>query len=149
MSAILQHFIPSLTGLPPCSTLVRDLLAFPVRHGGLGIVNPTKLSPPYYEASKLITRLLVSLIVSQEANSDVDVDLVTIEATEKDVRTMNRTRHAQQASNIKDQLPEDLKHHAEMASEKGASSWLAVLPIGEHCGYGRLRFKLNFDPEAC
>ena len=38
-TAIQQHFIPALTGLPPCSMLVRDLLALPVRHGGLGIVN--------------------------------------------------------------------------------------------------------------
>ena len=43
-NAIQQHFIPALTGLPPCSKLERDLLALPVRHGGLGIVNPTTLS---------------------------------------------------------------------------------------------------------
>jgi len=60
------------------------------------------------------------------------MDSETIEATKKEVRTMNRTRHAQQASNVKDRLPDDLKRQAEVASEKGASSWLSVLPIGEH-----------------
>ena len=31
--AIHQHFIPALTGRPPCSTIERDLLALPVRGG--------------------------------------------------------------------------------------------------------------------
>ena len=128
--AIQQHFIPALMGLPPCSMVVRDLLALPARHGGLGIINPTTLSSSYYSASEVIARPLVSFIVSQEANPNMDLE--TIEATKKEVRTMNCTRHAQQASNIKDQLPDDLKCHAELGSEKGASSWLAVLPIGEH-----------------
>ena len=83
---------------------MRDLLTLPARHGGLGIVNPTTLSSPYYSASEVITRPLVSFIVSQEANPNMDSE--TIEATKKEVRTMNRTRHAQQASNVKDQLPD-------------------------------------------
>ena len=56
-------------------------------------------------------------------------------ALKKDVRDMNRTRHAQQACTVKDQLPDNLKRHAELASEKGASSWLSVLPIAEHGFY--------------
>ena len=35
-------------------------------------------------------------------------------------------------ANIKDQLPNDLKRILELASEKGASLWLAVLPIKKH-----------------
>ena len=110
--------------------LERDLFTLPTRHGGLGIVNPTTLSLPFHQASELVTRPLVSLIMSQDAN--LNVHLETIAATKKDVRTLNRTRQAQQASNLKDQLPDVLKRHAELASEKGASSWLAVLPIEEH-----------------
>ena len=132
-NAIQQHLIPALTGLPPCSELERDLLALPMRHGGLGIANPTTLSSPYYHASKLLTNPLVSLIVSQEANESVDPD--TIVAIKKDVRNLNRLRQAQQANNVKDQLPESLKRQADLASEKGASSWLSVLPIGEHGFY--------------
>ena len=129
-SAIQQHFIPALTGLPPCSELIRDLLALPAKHGGLGIVNPKMLSSPSYNGSELITRPLVSLIVFQEANPNMDPGIV--EATKKHVRTMNCARHAYQASNVKDQLPNDLKCLVELASEKRAFSWLAVLPIGEY-----------------
>ena len=76
------------------------------------------LTQQYY-LHQLITRPLVSLIVSQEVNSDADVDLVTIEATKNDMRTMNRTRHAQQASNVKDQLPDDLKRMHNWQAKKG------------------------------
>ena len=124
-NVIQQHFIPALTGLPPCSKLERDLLALPVRHGGLGIANPTTLSSPYYQASRLLTKPLVSLIESQEANETVDPE--TILATKREVRNLNRTRHMQQASHVKDQLPESLKRHADLASEKGAS-FMAVSP---------------------
>ena len=157
-NAIQQHLIPALTGLPPCSELERDLLALPMRHGGLGIANPTTLSSPYYHASKLLTNPLVSLIVSQEASESVDPD--TIVAIKKDVINLNRLRQAQQANNVKDQLPESLKRQADLASEKGASSWLSVLPIGEHGFYlhkGEFRdalllrynWQLHSTPRTC
>ena len=69
---------------------------------------------------------LVSLIVSQQANETVDPE--TIMATKKEVRNLNRIRQAEQANNVKDQLPEGLKREADLASEKGSSSWLSVLP---------------------
>ncbi len=48
------------------------------------------------------------------------------------MRALNRAEHAQQANDVKDKLPSYLKRHADLASEKGASSWLSVIPIGTH-----------------
>ena len=56
-TAIQEHFVSTLTGHPPCSMLVRDLLALPLRHGGLSIVNPTTISSPSYKASELVLSL--------------------------------------------------------------------------------------------
>ena len=39
--AIRQKFLSSLTGQSALSNDTRDLLALPVWHGGLGIINPT------------------------------------------------------------------------------------------------------------
>ena len=39
-----EHLIPVLTGRPPCSSMIRDLLALPVRLGGLGIRDPSATS---------------------------------------------------------------------------------------------------------
>ena len=46
--AIQQHLIPALTGRPPCSREERDLLALPIRLGGMGITNPVY---PHHKAS--------------------------------------------------------------------------------------------------
>ena len=49
--AIQQHFIPALTGREACSVAERDLLALPVRLGGMGLVNP--MSESIQRISKL------------------------------------------------------------------------------------------------
>lgn len=41
--AIYQHFLPLLTGLPPCFSLLHSLSALPARLGGLELVNPLNL----------------------------------------------------------------------------------------------------------
>ena len=43
-SAIHQYLIPALTGQPPGSSIKRDLLALPVRLGGLGLCDPSAIS---------------------------------------------------------------------------------------------------------
>ena len=51
-NAIHQHLIPVLTGRPPCSSIARDLLALPVRLGGLGIRDPSATSSESFQSSK-------------------------------------------------------------------------------------------------
>ncbi len=86
-----------------------------MRHGGLGIVHPTTLSSHFQQIY-------------------YNVDPQTRVTAKKDVRTLNRIRHAQHAKMVKDHLylPSDLKYHAKLASEKGASPWLSVIPTNEH-----------------
>ena len=52
---IRQQFLPALTGQNAFKHLERDLMALPVRHGGLGIINPSKNVSTIYEASRLIS----------------------------------------------------------------------------------------------
>ena len=70
-TAIHQHFIPALTGREVCSAAERDLLAHPVRLGGMGLLNPTSESTPAFEASKRTTAPLVALIVVQDPHKTV------------------------------------------------------------------------------
>ena len=46
--SIRSRLIPALTGRAPPCHIDRELLALPARLGGLGIVNPTKLSSSEY-----------------------------------------------------------------------------------------------------
>ena len=54
--AITQHLIPAITGRKSCSTVERELLALPVRLGGLGLTNPSTLSSPSLQASEMLTK---------------------------------------------------------------------------------------------
>ena len=58
------HSISQLMRAPPNDT-DRELLALPARLGGLGIVNPTKLSPSEHQASINISAPLRDLILEQ------------------------------------------------------------------------------------
>ena len=58
------HSLSQLMRAPPNDT-DRELLALPARLGGLGIVNPTKLSPSEHQASINISAPLRDLILEQ------------------------------------------------------------------------------------
>ena len=80
--AIHQLFIPSLTGRPPCSKLIRDLLALPVRLGGLGLTNPTDISDDNFQASVKLTAPLVAVIATQDQTLEIDPNDIFVVKTE-------------------------------------------------------------------
>ena len=125
--------IPSITGCPPCSKLTRDLLALPVRLGGLGLVNPTETSDKF-QASMKLTAPLVATIVSQDQTCEINPDPDYIYIRKKEIRAFNRQYSEDQANVIYSQLTPQLKRCVDLARERGASSWLSVLENVEHCG---------------
>ena len=133
-NAIHRQLITALTGRPSCSSVERDLLALPVRLGGLGLSNPATSSPDVFQASQSLTGPLVALIVAQDVSQIVDPEATS--TIKKNIKKSNHLRKAQQASNINDQLPpSQLKRSVNLATAKGSSSWLSVLPLEEHGFY--------------
>ena len=72
--AIHQHLIPALTGRLPGSSIERQLLALPVRLGGLGLSDPAAISSEYFQSSERITAPLVAVIVSRGGDDTIDFD---------------------------------------------------------------------------
>ncbi len=138
--AIQQTFIPALTGRPPCSKLTRDLLALPVRHIGMGLMNPTDTSIHHFQTSEMITSPLTEIILSQDQTKDVDP--TQIATLKKEVRKANRSRNEEKADTIYNELPPQLKRQIDLAKERESSSWLSVLPPSEqgfHLHKGKFR----------
>ena len=109
----------------------RDLFALPCRLGGLGIPNPTKVAGQQYVSSQSVTAPLAALILQQECTYPADV---TMEQTAIN-RKIKAQRHQQQqkeAASLREKLPQDMKRVMDFCSEKGASSWLGVIPLEEH-----------------
>ena len=121
-------FIPSLTGQHILGEQERKLLALPSRLGGLGISNPEEAADEQYDASLRTTAPLAALIVQQETS--IATACEEVQKVRKKIRKESRQRQENRAQTLKDG---PMQRHLELASEKGASTWLEALPIKDQC----------------
>ena len=128
--AILFHLLPSLTGRDAFSPLERELMALPARLGGLGIPNPVLQASSAYHNSKTVSDPLTSLIIEQTLElSEQTVKAQSSSKSESRKRLDGeKTKHQE----LMETMPAKLKRAVEVASEKGASTWLTALPLEEH-----------------
>ena len=126
--AIADVLIPSITDHHCTTPSERDLLALPVRLGGLGIINPSQDADLQYQASMKTTAPLVEKIVSQAHETPDDAVVSSLQQNVRREKTkVLRTR----LNDIKNSLTLKTQRAVELASEKGASNWLTVIPIDE------------------
>ena len=125
--AISDVLIPSLLEHQVTET-ERDLLALPVRMGGLGLVNPVNQSRQEYEASIKATAPLVKQIVKQAVEPPNDEDVVS---AQRCVRQEKADSARRDLKHVTKSLPLKSQRAVEFMKEKGASSWLSVIPLKE------------------
>ena len=147
--AIADVLIPSITDHHCTTPSERDLLALPVRLGGLGIINPSQDADLQYQASMKTTAPLVEKIVSQVHETPDDTVVSALQqSARREKNEVLRTR----LHEIKNSLTLKTQRAVELASEKGASNWLTVIPIDEmgftlNKGEFRDALKLRYDWE--
>ena len=129
--AIRHKFIPSLTGQSALNCETRELMALPIRHGGLGIINPTRNNSYHHKSSQSITAPLVSLILVQSHTYHQEAKAEQLNAKKKAVK-IRKQSDSQAAAELESKLSNNMKRAMQVSTEKGASSWLATLPIDEH-----------------
>ena len=125
--AIHQELIPALTGREPNSPEEKKLLALPVRHGGLNICNPVEMTETELMGSKSISAPLTEMITSQ--TNIRDFTKPQLQNAECVLHQQKRERNSIATQETKEQLPQHLQRTMELASEKGASTWLTALPL--------------------
>ena len=130
-AAIRLKFIPTLTGRNAINDMERQLLALPVREGGLNIINPTKTATIQLEASTKISAPIVALLIQQTPNYTPSVKNLQ-EKTTNGMKKQNRKALHDHAEVIYNELPKELQRAVNLARQKGASNWLTALPIAEH-----------------
>ena len=101
----------------------------PVQSGGLGILVFSEKTCNELENLLSITALLVALIITQAASlpNAAEIKEATKIITQRKTEQLNN-----KSSKIEGNLNPDTKKVVTQAKEKGASSWLTVLPIKEH-----------------
>ena len=77
-----------------------------------------------------LTSPLVATIATQDLDQSVDV--FEVMEVKSSIRQSNREYQAQQAETVYGHLSPQLKRRVDLAKEKGASSWLSVLPLDDH-----------------
>ena len=135
----------AITGQNAFNDTDSDLMALPVRFGGLGIINPCRQSTANNNASEKFTAPLVALILKQSHTYSSETKAEQLRAR-KDKLTLHRQQEATAASELKDKLPSNLQKALTVSVEKGASSWLSTLHIEE---YGFALHKGAFRDALC
>ena len=114
--AINSHFIPALTGQPPLGEQTRNLLALPIRLGGLGLTNPVLSAEEQYDFSQKITEPLVKRITSQEHQlGDCHSIQQHIKRDLKDARNLKQTN---EVNDLLNNVSTSLKRSMELSQEK-------------------------------
>ena len=119
MSAIIEHVTTQEE---------RDLLELPVRLGGLGLLHPARTASQEYEASMKITGPLVRQIIKQAHEPPDETEIKTLQAS---TRREKDEWLKMQCDQVRESLPSKTERAVELATEKGASNWLTVIPIRE------------------
>ena len=127
---IRTKFIPTLTGRSPPNDAERDLLALPVRLGGIGVIDPSKHSSEEFSASLKITTPLKTLIRGKDPMYPFETWEEQYKAKDE-VHKSRRKKQSDTANQMKPSLPSTLQRSMMLAQEKGASSWMTTLPVAE------------------
>ena len=117
-----------------CNQLDRNILALPVRLGGLGLGNPSLEARREYASSVKVTKPLVEQIVCQ--SHQLPEDSLT-KLAQQEVRGKRLKELEHRAERIKEMALRKTQRALDLATEKGSSAWLTVLPLQD------LGFNLN------
>jgi len=113
--------------------LLHQLLSLPIQEGGLEIVEPYKVANHHYSNSVKVTTPLVSISTHKSSISILEAHDEMM-AVKRDIHQSYHKVVKDKFNDIYKQLNMSLKKCVDIACEKGASSWLSVLPIQKH-GY--------------
>ena len=127
--AIRLQLLPAITGRDALTDDERDLLALPARQGGIGMRNPTTHTEEHNYSQRLSAPLTALIVQQSEDLGGAQEQQQAIKLTLRAERLRDQKSTATELIN---RLPRRLQHVANLASEKGASSWLTTLPIDAH-----------------
>ena len=99
--------------------------------GGLGITIPSMQADQEHQSSLLVTSALQDHILLQDEAYGYEIIAEQLDS-KAIVRNKNKEKHSKAAGDLLEHLPDNLQRSVKLASEKGSSTWLTVLPLSEH-----------------
>ena len=120
-----NEFIPALFGCN-ISPNEREILAMPIKDGGLGIRVPSENADNAYQASRKITTPLVNQIINQ---SQVLPNADDVRSSKKEALFFITEKAKDKKKCIIANQSIEMKRTLEQLAEPGASSWVGALPL--------------------
>ena len=141
-----EDFIPAILNRSFSCTdeLSPEILTLPPRFGGLGFPIMENVADTEYTYSRAATNELKEAIVQQLNEYTEDVD--KLHEVKMEITKDRNRRYEDTKRGLLTKLPDQGRLMLELASEKGASSWLTALPIKE---FGYLLNKQQFNDALC
>ena len=115
--SISQKFIPAMLGREISETY-RDIIALPLRLGGLGIANPVTTSEAEYRASTAISSQFTDLIL-QQVHDTTKLDQKTIKAKKVVIKQAKEVQLKALYKNLSEKLSLIRQKSLELGCEKG------------------------------
>ena len=128
--AIREELIPALTEGRMVSDDERLLLSLPPRLGGMGLINPSKMSDLEHQLSTLATSKLTEAIKMQLVTLPPEFD-EQVREDKGQVKELRNEFYTDMHKGLVERLSTTGKRANEIAMEKGASNWLTALPLAE------------------
>ena len=142
---IQEAFIPAILDRAfSCTDKCREIFALPARDGGLSIHNISETSDAEYSYSLRATAALADAIYNQ--NGEFQEDRDEQQEIMMEIRQERRKFYKQKIDAICENLNDLERLQLDLASEKGASSWLTSLPLKS---FGYLLNKQEFTDAIC
>lgn len=150
--------IPALTEGHKCTENERILLSLPIRYGGMGIVILVESSKREHENSVEMTKQLAERIKLQQTSYKFDKQLHN--NIKSKVLKQKLMLHNEKLKEVRQHMTNEQLRANDLATMKGASSWLSALPLkSENYALNkrefydairmRYRWKLKFLPTIC
>ena len=121
--------MPAIVGKEYITDLMKDVFTLQAKQGGLGITNISQTAELEYENSLMMTEELTELIYEQR--NIMKLDQKKIEDALKVVDKRKATYYDTKRAGIYDRMQTHEQRIIDLASEKGASSWLTSLPLAD------------------
>ena len=142
---IQETFIPAiLDRVFSCTEKCRKIFALPAREGGLSIYDISETSDIEYQNSRKMTASLTNAIYAQ-ATEYYD-DMQQLHDIKTEISQGRVSFYKQKRKDLYEELTETEQLQLDLASEKGASSWLTSLPLEK---YGFIFNKQEFSDAIC
>ena len=136
--------IPAIVGKDHITDQMRLIFSMPAKYGGLGILEPESVCSLEYESSIKATCQLTNAIFSQQQILKIDEEAQ--QDTMKEVKQKKDAWSKALHDRIRSEASESQAKIIDLASEKGASSWLTSLPLAK---YGFALNKQMFQDGIC